>query len=89
MARRIAPICGIFLVIGLILLLREQLFVNVLNLALHLLIAALHQVHKHVHHTKRICLLLKARPSQDRVESSIHVGTHLQVVVFHHIREYL
>ena len=81
---RWVTVCAVFAVRDIC---AAKLIVDILNLALHLLIRAFHQVKENIHHTKSIGLLLQALPREDRVERAVNMGAHLQIVMLHHIRE--
>ena len=67
----------------------QELVVDVVNLTLHLLIGRLHQVNEHIEHAKCVRLLLQRLSRQDRVERAIDVGSHLQVIMLHHVGQHL
>ena len=56
-----------------------------MDLALHLLILALHKIVQDMHETDLVSLLLQALSLEYRVKSSIYVGPNLEVFMFHHI----
>ena len=56
-----------------------------MDLALHLLILALHKIVEDMHETDLVSLLLQALSLEYRVKSSIYVSPDLEVLMFHHI----
>jgi hypothetical protein len=65
--------------------LRVELIEYVLYLSLELLIALVHQVLQDVLHPQLLGLLPQTFPGEDRIQGSVHIGAHLQVVMLHQI----
>lgn len=64
-----------------------QLLKNVLNLSFELLITLLHEVLKYLRHTKLFGLLSQLLTSEDRVQCSVNISTHLEILVLHEVVE--
>ena len=65
-----------------------QLFQNVLDLSLELVINLVHQVLQHFRHPELLGLLPQILPGENRIQCTIHVRSHLQVIVLYQLVEY-